>query len=135
MIRRIVSTARTIAVVGCSPRQDRPSHGVAKYLRDNGYTIYPVNPAVSEVLGLRAYPSLAEVPARVDIVDVFRQPDAVPEIAEQAVSIGAGALWLQLGVISEDGARLAEDAGLDVVMDRCLRVEHARVRARDRRGR
>jgi uncharacterized protein len=129
-IARILRGARTIAIVGLSANELRPSHFVGFYLQRHGYRVIPVNPRESEILGQQSYPSLADVPVHVDVVDVFRQPDAVPAIAEQAVAIGAGALWLQFGVISPEGAAIARRGGLGVVMDRCLKVEHARVLGR-----
>jgi predicted CoA-binding protein len=99
---------------------------VGFYLQRHGYRVVPVNPRETEILGEKSYPSLKEIPFHVDIVDVFRAPAAVPAIAEEAVETGADALWLQFGVISPDGARMAEEGGLRVVMDRCLKVEHAR---------
>jgi len=125
-IQRVLLGARTIAVVGLSGNAMRASHFVAFYLQRHGYRVIPVNPRESQVLGERCYASLHEVPERVDIVNVFRAPSALPEIAAQAVAIGAGCLWTQFGVINEDGARIAEQAGLAVIMDRCLKVEHAR---------
>jgi predicted CoA-binding protein len=125
-IRDIVRSARTVAIVGLSPNVLRASNFVGYYLQRHGYRIVPVNPLERAILGEPSYPSLAEIPFSVDVVDVFRQPDAVPEIARAAVAIGARALWLQFGVISPEGAALAEDGGLRVVMDRCLKVEHAR---------
>jgi uncharacterized protein len=127
VIERLVREARTVAVVGLSPDPGRPSHGVASYLRRSGLRILPVNPELTSWEGLPAYSSLAELPERVDIVDVFRRPEHVPAIARDAVAIGAGALWLQLGVLSEEGAEIAAGGGLDVVMDRCLAVEHREV--------
>lgn len=127
VIERLVREARTIAVVGLSANPKRPSHEVAGYLRRSGLEIIPVNPGLTSWEGLDAYPSLADLPKPVDIVDVFRRPEHAPEIAEQAVAAGAGALWMQLGVISEEAAAIAEDGGLDVVMDRCLAVEHRAV--------
>lgn len=129
-IARIVRGARTIAIVGLSPNELRPSHFVGFYLQRHGYRVIPVNPRETEILGERSYSSLADIPEHVDVVDVFRQPDAVPAIAEEAVAIGAGALWLQFGVISPEGAAIARRGGLGVVMDRCLKVEHARVLGR-----
>ena len=125
-IVRILHTARTVAVVGLSSNVLRPSNFVGFYLQRHGYRVVPVNPREDEILGERSYPSLADVPERIDVVDVFRAPDAVPGIAEEAVAAGAGALWLQFGVISDEGARIALDGGLDVVMDRCMKIEHAR---------
>jgi predicted CoA-binding protein len=127
VIERLVRESRTIAVVGLSADPHRPSHGVARYLRRSGMRILPVNPALTSWEGLPAYASLADLPSGVDIVDVFRRPEHVPDIAREAVAIGAGALWLQLGVLSDEGARIAAEGGLDVVMDRCLAVEHREV--------
>jgi predicted CoA-binding protein len=127
VIERLVRESRTVAVVGLSADPHRPSHGVARYLRGAGLTILPVNPGLTSWEGLRAYPSLDALPTTPDIVDVFRRPEFAPEIAEQAVATGAGALWLQLGVISEEAATIAAAGGLDVVMDRCLAVEHREV--------
>jgi hypothetical protein len=96
------------------------------YLKRHGYTVIPVNPRETEILGEKSYPSLSDVPVPVDIVNVFRAPDAVPDIAREAVAVEAGCLWCQFGVISEEGARIAEEGGVTVIMDRCLKVEHAR---------
>jgi hypothetical protein len=126
-VERVVRHARSVAVVGVSPNPARPSHGVAAYLIRSGLLVFPVNPAIKELFGLPAYPSLAELPERVDIVDVFRRPSVVVPVAEQAVAAGAGALWLQLGVINDEAAAIAAAGGLDVVMDRCLKVEHQRL--------
>lgn len=117
--------AQTIAVVGLSANPARPSFEVAEYLQRAGYRVIPVNPNESEILGERCYKSLLDIPEPVALVDVFRQSDAVPQIAEQAVAIGAQCLWLQLGVISERGAQIALDGGVRVVMDRCTKIEHA----------
>ena len=125
-IRKIFSYARTVAVVGLSSNHLRPSLFVASYLQYRGFKIVPVNPTEPEVLGERAYPSLKEVPMEVDVVDVFRDPAAVSQIAEEAVEIGARALWLQFGVVSPEAAERAAAAGLDVVMDRCMKIEHGR---------
>jgi uncharacterized protein len=118
--------ARTVAIVGLSKDPLRPSNFIGFYLKRHGYTIVPVNPRESEILGAKSYPSLKDIPFPVDVVDVFRRPDAVPDIARDAVAIGAKALWLQFGVISPEGAKIAEDGGLAVIMDRCMKVEHAR---------
>ena len=126
VIQSIVHRMKRIAVVGLSPNELRASHFVGYYLRRHGYDVVPVNPREESILGTRSYPSLADIPEPVDVVDVFRAPDAVPEIAREAVAAGAGALWLQYGVISPEGAQIAVDGGLDVIMDRCLKVEHAR---------
>ena len=125
-IRDLLRSARTIAIVGLSPNELRPSNFVGFYLQRRGYRIVPVNPREREILGEVSYPSLSAIPFPVDVVDVFRQPDAVPAIAQEAVAIGAKALWLQFGVISYEGAAIAERGGLTVVMDRCMKVEHAR---------
>ena len=125
-IRDILLAARTVAIVGLSPNVLRPSHFVGFYLQRHGYRIVPVNPREREVLGEKSYASLRDIPFAVDVVDVFRQPDAVPAIAEEAVHIGAKVLWLQFNVISEAGADIASRGGVTVVMDRCMKVEHAR---------
>ncbi len=126
VILRALHSARTIAIVGLSPNELRGSNFVGFYLKRHGYEVIPVNPRESEILGMKCYPTLADIPEPIDIVNVFRAADAVPEIAEQAVAVGAKLLWLQFGVISLEGAAIAERSGLDVVMDRCLKVEHAR---------
>jgi uncharacterized protein len=126
VIRKMLHTARTIAIVGLSSNVLRPSNFVGFYLKRHGYTIVPVNPRESEAVGEKAYATLKDIPFHVDVVDVFRAPQFVPEVAREAVEIGADALWLQFGVISGEGARIAEAGGLDVVMDRCMKVEHAR---------
>jgi len=125
-IRRLIQESRTIAVVGLSGNELRPSNFVGYYLKRHGYRVIPVNPREERVFDEPSYPSLADVPVPIDVVDVFRDPAAVPEIAREAVAAGAGALWLQFGVISDEGARIAREGGLDVVMDRCMKVEHAR---------
>lgn len=125
-IRQILLSARTIAIVGLSSNPLRPSNFVGFYLRRHGYHVVPVNPREKEALGEKAYASLSDIPFPVDVVDVFRAPQFVPEVAEEAVAIGAKSLWLQFGVISPEGARIAHDGGLKVVMDRCMKVEHAR---------
>jgi uncharacterized protein len=127
VIERLVRESRTVAVVGLSADPARPSFGIARYLVSAGLTVYPVNPALSSWEGLTAYESLADVPTPIDIVDVFRRPEYAVGVAEEAVAAGAGALWLQLGVISPAAATVASEGGLDVVMDRCLAVEHREV--------
>ena len=122
----ILNTAETIAIVGLSPNELRASHFVGFYLKRHGYRVVPVNPREKTILGETSYPDLASVPFPIDIVDVFRAPDAVPQIARDAAAVGAKALWCQYGVISPEGGRIAEEAGLKVVMDRCMKVEHAR---------
>lgn len=128
-IEEIIREAKVIAVVGLSPREDRPSNEVAKYLQEQGYRIVPVNPQVSEVLGEKSYPDLRAIPFPVDVVDVFRRAQDTPPIAEEAVAIGAKALWLQLGIVNEEAGDLARRAGLGVVMDRCMLIEHKRLQA------
>jgi predicted CoA-binding protein len=125
-IQRVIHTAKTIAIVGLSPNELRASHFVGYYLKRHGYHVIPVNPRETEILGEKTVPTLRDIPGHVDIVNVFRAPDAVPGIAAEALAIGAGSLWCQFGVISEEGARIADAGGLAVIMDRCLKVEHAR---------
>ncbi len=125
-IQRLLHNAGTIAIVGLSNKELRASYFVAYYLKRHGYHVIPVNPRETEILGETCYPSLSDIPEPVDIVNVFRAPDALPEIAHEAVSINAGALWCQFGVINAEGAQIAEDGGVTVIMDRCLKVEHAR---------
>ncbi|GAB4356435.1 MAG: CoA-binding protein [Gammaproteobacteria bacterium] len=126
-IRRILAENHTIAVVGLSANPIRPSYFAAKYLQQHGYRIIPVNPTYQEVLGERCYPTLADIPEPVDVVDVFRKPADAPEIARAACAIGAKVFWLQLGVVSEEAARIAQGCGMEVVMDRCMKIEHARI--------
>jgi predicted CoA-binding protein len=126
VIREILHTARTIAIVGLSSNVLRPSNFVGFYMQRHGYRIVPVNPNEREAVGEKAYASLSDIPFHVDVVDVFRASQFVPAIAEEAVRIGAGALWLQFGVISARGAQIAAEGGLRVVVDRCMKVEHAR---------
>jgi len=125
-IQRVLHNAKTIAVVGLSPRELRASYFVGFYLKRHGYRVIPVNPREAEILGEPSYPNLKEVPVSVDVVNVFRAPEAVPAIAEEAVAVGARNLWCQFNVISPEGADIAERGGLSVVMDRCIKVEHAR---------
>ncbi|WP_219517870.1 CoA-binding protein [Nonomuraea ceibae] len=129
-IQRVLHATRTIAIVGLSGNELRASHFVGYYLKRHGYRIVPVNPRETEVLGEPSYPSLLDVPVPVDLVNVFRAPDALPGIARDAVEIGAAALWGQFGVVNEEAARIAEDGGVTVIMDRCLKVEHARYAGR-----
>ncbi len=125
VIRRVLGM-RSVAIVGLSGNELRASNFVGRYLQRNGYEIFPVNPREKTILGQRSYASLSDISDAIDVVNVFRQPSAVPDIARQAVLIGAQCLWLQYNVISEEGAKIASDAGMDVVMDRCMKVEHAR---------
>lgn len=125
-IARILSESESVAVVGMSPKPDRPSHYVAKYLLDNGYDIIPVNPLVDEVLGLKSYPDLSSIPRKVDLVDIFRLSNLVPPVVDEAIAIGARFIWMQDGVIHEEAAAKARAAGLSVVMDNCTLREHSR---------
>lgn len=126
-IPEILKTARTIAVVGLSPKRYRPSYGVAEYMQKAGYRIIPVNPNESELLGERCYPDLESVPDAIDVVDIFRRSEFVPEIVEAAIRKGAKVIWMQEGVVHEAAARRAETAGLAVVMDRCILKDHRRL--------
>ncbi len=126
-ILAILRDSQDIAVVGLSEDPDRPSYGVAQYLKSKGYHIIPVNPRLEEVLGERAYPDLLSIPGPVDVVDIFRRPDAVPDIVEQAIQIKAKAIWMQEGVSNEQAAEKARAAGLLVVSDRCMQKEHRRL--------
>jgi len=123
---RILERYRRIAMVGLSSNPFRPSHFAAIYMLSEGYDVTPVNPRETEVLGRRSYASLRDVPGPVEIVDIFREPAAVPAIVEDAIAVGAKVIWMQLGVIHEEAAELARRAGLEVVMDRCVKIEHAR---------
>jgi uncharacterized protein len=126
-LRRILTQQRTIAVVGLSAQWHRPSYFAAKYMQDHGYRIIPVNPNYSEVLGQTCYPSLTAITEPVGIVDCFRRASEMLPIAREAVAIGAKVLWMQLGIRNDEAARIASDAGLDVVVDRCVKIEHARI--------
>jgi uncharacterized protein len=125
-IQRVLHNAKTIAIVGLSRNELRASYFVGFYLKRHGYRVIPVNPRESEILGEKSFKSLLDVPALVDVVNVFRAPEALPAIADDAIKIRAGNLWCQFGVINEEAARIAETGGLSVVMDRCIKVEHAR---------
>lgn len=127
----ILRKYRTIAVVGLSSNPARPSHGVAAYLKAHGYRIIPVNPRESEVLGERAYPDLRSVPEPIEVVDVFRRSEDVPPIVEEAIEVGAKAVWMQTGIVNAEAARRAWEAGLEVVMDRCMRTAHRRMSVRE----
>ena len=121
----ILRDARTIAVVGASPRPNRPSHGVMRYLLEQGYRVIPVRPRdCDEVLGVRCVASLAEIDEPIDLVDVFRRPEFCPDVARDAVSVGAGAVWLQLGIVSPEARQIALEAGLDYVEDACTAIVH-----------
>ena len=122
-IDKILETCKTVAVVGLSPRPDRDSNGVAAYLQEQGYRIIPVNPSATEILGEKCYPDLSSIPEPVDVVDIFRRAEEVPAIVGDAIRVGARAVWMQKGVVSEEGAAAARAAGLMVVMDECMECE------------
>jgi len=126
-LRRILGEVHTIAIVGLSRNWHRPSNFSAKYLQDHGYRVIPVNPMYEEVLGEKCYPSLSDIPDAVDVVDCFRASEEIPALAEQAIAIGAKVLWTQLEIVNNEAATMAREAGLDVVMDRCMKIEHARL--------
>lgn len=126
-LRNLIEHTRTIAVVGISTDPGKPGHYVPLYMQQHGYRIVPVNPRYPEVLGELCYPSLAAIPFAVDMVNVFRRAEDCPQVAEQAAAIGCKSLWLQLGIVSSEAERIASTAGIEVVMDRCLKVEHARL--------
>ena len=126
-LRRILKQSHVIAIVGLSSNWWRPSYFVAKYLKEHGYRVIPVNPAYQQVLGEKCYPSLIEVPEKIDMVDCFRKSEEIPALADDAIRIGAKCLWMQLGVFNHEAAARARSAGLDVVMDRCVKIEHGRL--------
>ncbi|MFN7991055.1 MAG: CoA-binding protein [Candidatus Micrarchaeia archaeon] len=128
-IPQILRSARNIAVVGLSDKPERPSYGVAEYMQAHGYRIIPVNPMISEWKGIKAYKSLSEIPRgdKVDVVDIFRKSEDVPAVVDEAIGIGAKTVWMQLGVVNESAAEKARGAGLSVVMDRCMKIEHAKL--------
>ena len=123
----ILNSSRTVAVVGLSATPDRPSYKVARYLKEHGYKIIPVNPSVGEILGELSYPNLSSIPEPVDVVDIFRRSEEVPAIVEEAIKIGAKTVWMQEGVINEEAASRAKKAGLKVIMDRCMMKEHRKM--------
>lgn len=127
-IRKILETSRTIAVVGLSDKPERDSYKVAAYLKEHGYTIIPVNPAKTEILGEKSFPDLASIPSPVDIVDIFRNVDAIPGIVDEAIGIRAKVVWMQLGLAHNESARKATAAGLVAVQSKCLKVEHQKLR-------
>lgn len=127
VIKDILDNYRTIAVVGISDKTDRPSYHVASYMKESGYEIIPVNPTVDSVLGQKAYPDLISIPKKVDVVDIFRRSETVGPIVDEAITIGAKAIWLQEGVINEEACMKASQAGLKVVMNRCMLKEHSRM--------
>ncbi len=126
-LKSILLTAKTIAIVGLSDKPDRDSYRVAEYLQGHGYRIIPVNPVVDAVLGEKSYAAVSDIPEPVDVVDIFRKPDAVGPIVEEAIAAGAKVVWMQLGVVNEAAAASAQAAGLQVVMDRCMKIEHQRL--------
>ena len=126
-LRRILAQTRTIAVVGLSANWYRPSYFAAKNMQDHGYRIIPVNPTYEDVLGERCYPTVSHIPGTVDMVDCFRRAGEIPALAREAVAKGAKVLWMQLGIRNDEAAQIASDAGLDVVIDRCVKIEHARL--------
>ena len=126
-LRRILKEHETIAVVGLSANEMRPSYFAAKYLQDHGYKIIPVNPNYQEILGEPCYPDLASIPEPVDVVDLFQRSEQIPPFIDQAIAIGAKVVWMQLGVINEHAAEKARQAGLEVVMDRCMKIEYGRL--------
>lgn len=125
----ILKKYRRVAVVGASANPERPSHRVASYLIEHGYDVIPVNPGVREILGRVVYPDLSAIPGGVEVVDIFRRPEDVPPIVEEAIKIGARVVWMQEGIVNEAAASRAREAGLTVVMDRCMKKEHARLTA------
>ncbi len=124
-IKNILTSYKNIAVVGLSPKASRPSHQVASYLIDAGYTVIPVNPGQNEILGQTCYPDLAAIPQPVDIVDIFRRSSEIKPVVEEAIKIKAKVIWMQQGVVNHEAADLARQAGLAVVMDRCIKIDHA----------
>ena len=126
-LRRLLREVKTIAMVGLSANWYRPSFFAAKYLQEHGYRVIPVNPAYEEVLGEKCYPSLEDVPEKIDMVDCFRKSEDIEPIAKEAIEIGASVLWMQIGVMNEKAAVMARAAGLDVVQDRCVKIEHGRL--------
>jgi predicted CoA-binding protein len=126
-LRRILKQNSTVAIVGLSANWYRPSYFAAKYLLDHGYRVIPVTPTYPEVLGQKAYARVRDVPEPVDVVDCFRRSEDIPPIAEEAIAVGAKVLWMQLGVVNDDAAKRAREAGLEVVMDRCMKIEYARL--------
>jgi uncharacterized protein len=126
-LRRILTECRVIAIVGLSASWHRPSYFAAKYMQEHGYRVIPVNPNYESILGETCHPSIAAIPGRVDIVDCFRKPGEMPALAREAVAKGAKVLWMQLGIRNDEAAKTAGDAGLAVVQDRCVKIEHARI--------
>lgn len=127
VMKDILLSAKTIASVGLSSNQQKESFGIASYLKEQGYRIIPVNPTASEILGEKAYPDLSSIPEKVDVVQVFRKPEDVPPVVDEAIKIGAKAVWMQEGIVHEEAAQKAREAGLQVVMDACMRGTHRRL--------
>jgi hypothetical protein len=127
VLKEILLTTKTIASVGLSSNPEKESHGIALYLKDQGYRIIPVNPTTPEVLGEKSYPDLESVPEKIDVVQVFRKPEDVPPVVDEAIKVGAKVVWMQEGIVHEDAAQKARDAGLQVVMDACMRATHRRL--------
>ncbi|MBI2429496.1 MAG: CoA-binding protein [Ignavibacteriales bacterium] len=123
-LKKLLTETKTIAVVGASPKPWRDSGEISMFLQRKGYTVYPVNPRYDEVHGMKCYPDLKSIPEKIDMVDIFRNPDEVEPVIEEAITVGAKSVWMQLGVINEGAAQKAENAGLEVVMDRCIAVDH-----------
>lgn len=126
-IKDILNQYRKVAVIGLSNNEEKPSHQVGKYLKENGFKIYPVNPGYKKILGETCYPSLLEIPHPIEIVDIFRKPSVIPEIVAQAIQCKAAVVWMQSGIVNNEAAQMARDAGLRVVMDRCMMAEHKRL--------
>ena len=127
MMKDILVSAKTIASVGLSSNQEKESYWIVSYLKDQGYRIIPVNPTADEILGEKAYPDLESVPEKIDVVQVFRKPEDVPPVVDSAIKVGAKAVWMQEGIVNEEAAQKAREAGLQVVMDACMRVTHRRL--------
>jgi predicted CoA-binding protein len=126
-LRRILTDYKRVAIVGLSADWSRPSNFVAKYLLEHGFEVIPVNPKYDEILGQQCYPDLADIPTPVDIVDLFQRPERIPPFVDAAIDIGASVVWMQLGIVHEEAAAKAREAGLEVVMDRCIKIEYARL--------
>jgi len=131
-IKKVLTTYRTVAIVGASPNPERPSHRVADFLKKEGFLVIPVTPNADKVVGKKAYPDLASIPVPVEVVDIFRRPEDVPTIVEQAIAVGAKAVWMQEGIVNEEAAAKARKAGLTVVMDHCMRKELLRKLGREK---
>jgi predicted CoA-binding protein len=127
MLKEILMSTKTIASVGLSSNREKVSYGVGAYLLEQGYRVIPVNPTADEILGEKTYPDLESVPEKIDVVQVFRRPEDVPPVVDAAIKAGAKVVWMQLGIVNEEAAQTARDAGLQVVMDRCMRAEHIRL--------